>query len=56
MTRDMFGVSTFVANMTVKQNALDTALQYHQAVTVVKKSFYVNDDLTGVNSIEDLSP
>ena len=55
MTRVTFGVSasSFVANMAVKQNALDFALEYPQAVTAVEKSFYVDDGLTGADSIEE---
>lgn len=55
MTRVTFGVSTssFAANMYVKQNALDLALEYPQAAAVaVEKSFSVNYGLTGANSIE----
>ena len=54
MTRVTFGVSasSFVANMAVKQNALDFALEYPQAVTAVEKS-YVDDGLTGADSIEE---
>ena len=41
MTRVTFGVSasSFAANMSVKQNALDFALQYPQAAIAVEKSF-----------------
>ena len=55
MTRVTFGVSasSFVANMSVKQNALDFALEYPQAVTAVEKSFYVDDGLTGADSVEE---
>ena len=55
MTRVTFGVSasSFAPNMSVKQNALDFALQYPQAAIAVEKSFYVDDGLTGANSIEE---
>ena len=55
MTRVTFGVSasSFVANMSVKQNALDFALDNPQAVTAVEKSFYVDDGLTGADSVEE---
>ena len=55
MTRVTFGVSasSFAANMSVKQNALDLALEYPQAAVAVEKSFYVDDGLTGANSIEE---
>ena len=45
MTRIMFGVSasSFVANMSVKQNALDHALEFPKAANVVETSFYVDD-------------
>ena len=52
MTRVTFGVSasSFAANMAVKQNASDFALDYPQAVEVVNDSFYVDDGLTGADS------
>ena len=55
MTRVTFGVSasSFAANMSVKQNALDLALEYPQAAVAVEKLFYVDDGLTGANSIEE---
>ena len=39
--------------MSVKQNAIDFALEYPQSVNAVEKSFYVDDDLTGADSIEE---
>ena len=55
MTRVTFGVSasSFAANMAVKQNALDFAMEYPRAAEVVKTSFYVDDGLTGADSIEE---
>ena len=55
MIRVTFGVSasSFVANMSLKQNALDFAVDYPQAAKVVEDSFYVDDGLTGANSIQD---
>ena len=55
MTRITFGVSasSFIANMCIKQNALDFSLQYPQAVSAVENSFYVDDGLTGADSIEE---
>ena len=55
MNRVTFGVSasSFVENMAVKQNALDFALEYPQAVTAVEKSFYVDDGPAGADSIEE---
>ena len=53
MTRVIFGVSvsSFAANMSVKQNAIDFAVEYPLAAKVVKKSFYVVDGLTGADSV-----
>ena len=55
MTRITFGVSasSFAANASVKQNAVDFALEYPQAASVVENSFYVDDGLTGADSIEE---
>ena len=55
MTRVTFVVSasSFAANMSVKQNAFDLTLEYPQAAVAVEKSFYVDDGLTGANSIEE---
>ncbi len=55
MTRVTFGVSasSFIANMVVKQNALDFALEYPQAAEVVRKCFYVDDGLTGADSVQE---
>ena len=52
MTRITFGVSTssFKANMAIKQNAIDHAQEYPLAAEVVKKSFYVDDCLSGAAS------
>ena len=53
MTRITFGVSSpsFVANMCIKQNALDFSMKYPYAAKVVADSFYVDDCLTGFDSI-----
>ena len=55
MTRITFGVSasSFAANMSVKQNADDHALEYPLAAEVVHKSFYVDDCLTGADTTQD---
>ena len=55
MTRVTFGVSasSFAANMSVKQNSLDFGLEYPQATSAVEKSFYVDDGLTGADSVEE---
>ena len=55
MTRLTFGVSasSFVANMSVKQNAADLSHQYPLAAAVVEQSFYVDDTLTGADSVDN---
>ena len=54
MTRVTFGVaaSSFAANMAIKQNARDFALEYPLAAQTVETSFYVDDCLTGAENIE----
>ena len=54
MTRVTFGVSasSFLANMCVKQNALDHASAYPLAAQAVEDDFYVDDGLTGADSVE----
>ena len=53
MMRITFGVSasSFIANKCVKQNASDYALEYPLAAQAVRDSFYVDDGLTGADSI-----
>ena len=55
MTRITFGVSasSFIANMCVKQNALDFAVDYPKAARETTKSFYVDDGLTGADSVSE---
>ena len=55
MTRLTFGVSasSFAANMAVKQNATDFTGEFPQAASAVYISFYVDDGLTGTNSLEE---
>ena len=55
MTHVTFGVSasSFAANMAVKQNTIDFALEYPKAVVAVKRSFYVDDGLAGADTIEE---
>ena len=55
MTRVTFGVSasSFAANMSTKQNALDFAAEYPQAAKFVEDTFYVDDGLTGADSIQN---
>lgn len=54
MNRVTFGVaaSSYAANMAVKQNAEDFAAQFPAAAEAVKDSFYVDDGLTGADSVE----
>ena len=55
MTRVTFGVSasSFAANMAMKHNALDHALEFPKAAEAVKSAFYVDDCLTGADSIDE---
>ena len=55
MTRVIFGVtaSSYASNMAVKQNALDLAHQYPLAAKAVILSFYVDNTLTGADSVEE---
>ena len=57
MTRATFRVSalSFAANMSVKQNAIDFAMEYPLVAKVVEriKSFYVDDGLTGADSVPE---
>ena len=55
MTRVTFSVSTssFAANMAVKQNASDFAMDFPLAYDAVKDNFYVDDGLTGADSVEE---
>ena len=53
MSRLTFGVpaSSFAANLPMKQKALENMVTHSHAIQVVFNSFYVDDDLTGANSI-----
>ena len=55
MTRLTFGISasSFAANMAVKQNACDLSAQYPLAAQAVERSFYVDDCLTGADTVQD---
>ena len=55
MTRLTFGISasSFAAKLAMKQNPLDNMDTHPQAVQAVLDSFYVHDELTGANSIEE---
>ena len=54
MTRVTFGVSasSFIANMCIKQNAINFESQFPNAAKEVQKSFYVDDYLGGADSTE----
>ena len=54
MTRVTFGVSasSFIANMCVKQNALNLASEFPLAAEAVERSFYVDDGLTGADNTQ----
>ena len=53
MTRVTFGISasSFAANMAVLQNANDHSSKYPLAAQAVKKSFYVDNCLTGEDTV-----
>ena len=55
MTRITFGVSasSFAANMLVKQHACDFSARYPLAAQTVEKSFFVDDCLTGPDTVQD---
>lgn len=55
MTRVTFGVSasSYAANMAVKQNATDLALEYPLAAKAASESFYVDDGLAGGDTVEE---
>ena len=55
MNRVTFGVaaSSYAANMAVRQNAINLAAQFPLAAQAVHQSFYVDDALTGANSVEE---
>ena len=46
-------VSSFAANMSVKHNAVDNALEFPKVANVVETSFYVDDCLVGADSVEE---
>ncbi len=54
MTRVTFIVSasSFDANMSVRQNAIDLSCDYPLAAKIVKDSIYVDDCLTGADDVE----
>ena len=57
MTRLTFGVSAspFVANMAVKQNAIEFGKQYPQAARVIHESFDVDNRLTGRDTMHEVT-
>ena len=55
MTRVTFSVSasSFAANMSVRQNVIQLAMKFPKVIKVVKSSFYVDDGLTGADTVDD---
>ena len=55
MSRVTFGVSasSFVVNMAVKQNACNLASKYPRAAKAVESSTYVDDCLSGADTVEE---
>ena len=55
MKRVTFGISasSFAANMSVKQNAIDFAEKYPHAAVAVDKCLYVDDCLSGADTVEE---
>ena len=55
MKRVTFGVaaSSFAANMSVKQNAINLSSQFPLAAAAVDDSFYVDDCLCGADTVSD---
>ena len=57
MTKVTFGVapSSFITNMCVKQNSLDHCDKYPLATKAVNDSFYVDDGLTGTDTVDGVN-
>ena len=55
MTQVTFGIaaSSYAANMAVKQNAIDLAHEFPSTARAMEQSFYVDDGLTGADSVEE---
>lgn len=55
MTRVTFGVSasSFAANMSVHENAIQLPMKFPEVIKVVRSSFYVDDGLTGADTVDD---
>ena len=49
---NLWDISFIAANIAIKQNSIDYAELYPLAAEVVQKGFYVDDCLTGADSIE----
>ena len=45
--------SLYAANMAIKQNAIDLALEFPSAAKVVDQSFYMDDGLMGADSVQE---
>ena len=54
MTRVSLSISasSFIANMCVKHNARSHSLQYPLAAEAVDNAFYVDDGVTGADSVD----
>ena len=53
MTRITFGVSASSFTMSVKQNDMDFAHEYLLAAKITLSSFYVDDCLTGADTVAE---
>ena len=55
MTHVTFSVSasSFIANMCVKHNTCSHSLQYPLAAEAVDSAFYVDDGVTGADSVDE---
>ena len=55
MTRVTFGISmsSFAANMSFEHNAMDHALKFPKAATIVEREFNIDDRLSGADSVEE---
>lgn len=55
MTRVTFGVAatSFAANMSIHTNAIEFSREYPRASQVALESFYVDDGLTGANTVQE---
>lgn len=48
-----FSASPIAANIALKQNAIDHSIEYPLAAQAVHSSFYVDDGLTGADSVDE---